>query len=114
MSVPIACTLSSDEVGDRIEEWRRFFATSVDTADVAAEHSLRLQLKDDPAVLVAAVDLARREVTCCAFFDFSIAIESSRSWLVIEVPPAAREILDGLAALLPGGHPNDHRLPTDS
>jgi hypothetical protein len=113
MSVPIACTLSAGQVGDRIEEWRSFFATSVDAVDAAGKDSLRLQVKDDPAELVAAVDLARREVTCCAFFDFSIVIESTRSWLVIEVPPDGREILAGLADLLPSGDPHELRVPTD-
>jgi hypothetical protein len=101
-------------MGDRVEEWRRFFATSVDAAESAGTDCLRLQLKDDPAVLVAAVDLARREVTCCAFFDFSIVIESTRSWLVIDVPPDGHEILAGLESLLPDGNPNLQRLPTDS
>ena len=114
MSVPIACTLSAGEMGDRVEEWRRFFATSVDAADAGATDSLRLQLKDDPAVLVAAVDLARREVTCCAFFDFSIVIESTRSWLVIEVPPDGREILANLGSLLPDAEPKAKRVTTDS
>ena len=73
-----------------------------------------VQLKDDPAVLLAAVDLARREVTCCAFFDFSIVVESTRSWLVIEVPTDGREILAGMAALLPSEGPSELRVPSDS
>jgi hypothetical protein len=93
-------------MGDRIDEWRHFFTTFIEAAEMEGEDSLRVQLKDDPEALVAACDLARREVTCCAFFDFSIVIESTRNWLVVAVPPEAREILAGLAGQLPGGKPD--------
>jgi len=108
MHVPIACTLSAGEAGDRVEEWRHFFSTSIDAAQTAGTSSFRVQLKPGPAVLIAAADLAQREVTCCAFFSFSIAIESKSSWLVIEVPPDARGILTQLAGLLPSGTLTDN------
>lgn len=113
MQVPIACTLSEGEAGDRVEEWRVFFSTSIDAAQTAGTNSLLVRLKPGPAVLVATADLAQREVTCCAFFCFSIKIESKESWLVIEVPPDAGEILAQLAGLLPSGILTDHRTHAD-
>ena len=103
MQVPIACTLTAGEAADRAEEWRLFFATSIESADMSPDGNLRLQLKSDPEVLPAAVDLAQREIECCAFFDFSVAIQSDTCWLVMGVPPDALEILHHFARLLPAG-----------
>jgi hypothetical protein len=52
-------------------------------------------------VLADAADLARREKACCAFFEFSIAIEADGLWLSVRVPADASPILDDFARLLP-------------
>ena len=103
MQIPVACTLSAGEAQDRSTEWRHFFETSVETAEMVPGGRLRLQLKESSEVLSAAVDLARREIICCAFFDFSILIEPERWWLVMGVPPDATDILRDFAGLLPAG-----------
>jgi hypothetical protein len=102
MQIPVACTLSAGEAQDRSTEWRHFFETSVETAEMVPGGHLRLQLKSSE-VLPAAVDLAQREILCCAFFDFSILIEPERCWLVMGVPPDATSILRDFAGLLPAG-----------
>jgi hypothetical protein len=51
--------------------------------------------------LEAAVDLARREKACCAFFEFAIEVEEDASWLSVTVPPDAADALEDLASLLP-------------
>jgi hypothetical protein len=103
MQVPIACTLSAGDAADRTEEWRHFFATSIEAAVMEPEGPLHLKLSPSPEVLSAAVDLAQREIECCAFFDFSISIQADVSWLVMGVPPDAVRILEDFAALLPVG-----------
>ena len=100
MEIPVACTLSAGEVVDRTAEWRHFFGASVESAHMEQGH-LRLQLKQSPEVLAIAVDLARREIECCAFFDFSIVMRSGASCLIMGVPPGAEAILDDFARLLP-------------
>jgi hypothetical protein len=103
MQIPVACTLSAGDARERSSEWRNFFETSVETAEMVPGGRLRLELKESSEVLAAAVDLAQREILCCAFFDFSILIEPERCWLVMGVPPDATSILRDFAGLLPAG-----------
>lgn len=97
--IPIACTLTTVDAHDRVEEWRSFLADHIEIETSARDaNTLRLRLRPGDATLLAAADLAAREKDCCAFFTFSIAIESDGRWLHITVPPDASEILDRLAA----------------
>jgi len=93
LSVPVACTLEPDAVGDRIGEWRTFLATRVD--DVRHEGPVgRMRLRSGDDTLLVAVDLAQREKACCGFFRFSVELEADARWLRVEVPPDAVGILD--------------------
>ena len=53
-------------------------------------------------VLLAAASLGQREKECCAFFDFTIALEADARWLCVAVPEGAEATLasfvDALAA----------------
>ena len=89
MEIPVACTLGAEDSARRVEEWRRFLENSVLSADAAGPELLRLLLDPSAETLVAAVDLARREKSCCRFFDFSIDVQEDGSWLVVAVPPDA-------------------------
>jgi hypothetical protein len=101
MRIPIACTLTAQSAAARVEEWRRFFAQSIDGAERVDDVHLRVRLNGSTEDLDAAVDLARREKACCEFFVFSIEVEADASWLSLKVPPDAAEILDGFVSLLP-------------
>jgi len=101
MEVPIACSLSPGEARDRVEEWRRLFATSIEAAETVGADLLKLRLAPSTGVVEQVVDLARREKSCCPFFDFSIAVEPAGSWLVVGVPTAAEPVLRDFAALVP-------------
>jgi hypothetical protein len=103
MRIPIACTLTSESAVARVEEWRQFLARSTGAAEQAGALALRVQLNGSPEALEAAVDLARREKACCAFFEFSIEVEADASWLSVTVPPDAADALADFASLLP--HP---------
>ena len=57
----------------------------------------RLELHLEPnCELTAVVDLAQREVACCPFFTFAIAVKADGLVLVVEVPDDASELLDKL------------------
>lgn len=100
MRIPIACTLTAADAKSRGDEWREFLATSATASERLSGHQLRVRLTLEPGVLDAAVDLARREKTCCAFFDFSIDVAADQLWLRVAVPPEASGILDDFASLL--------------
>ncbi len=101
MQVPIACTLTTDAAGGRIEEWRRFLAQHTAAVERTSDRRLRVRLTDTDRALQGAVDLARREKACCAFFEFSISVGADASWLCVEVPSDAVAILTEFASLLP-------------
>ena len=93
--VPIACTLSVDDAPARGEEWRRFVAGSVVDVERSGT-SARLRLRDGDEALLVAADLARREKTCCAFFEFRLALLPEGIWLEVDGPAEAAPILDEL------------------
>ena len=97
--IPVACTLTATDAGDRVEEWRAFLAAHVEEARRDGD-ILRLRLRESDETLCAAADLSAREKQCCGFFSFAIAIEADARWLDIAVPPDASEILDDFAGLL--------------
>ena len=92
---PIACSLGAADAAERGGEWRRQLATAVESI-ARQPGSARLLLRQDDSALLAAVDLAEREMKCCGFFSFSVALAGSRRWLVVECPDAAEPILSAL------------------
>lgn len=106
MGVPIACTLTLDDAGVRIEEWRRFLSGSNVVADRASGEQLRIRLGPSTEVLLAAVDLAEREKVCCEFFQLSIELGPDTRWLVIGVPPEAISVHGNTYRLHQSGPPS--------
>jgi hypothetical protein len=96
--IPIACTLSATEKSDRGDEWNQFLVANV-VETVRTESAARLRLRDGNEVIISAVDLARREKACCAFFEFELELRPEEVWLRVEAPPEASAILDGLITL---------------
>jgi len=94
--VPIACTLSADDATERGAEWRDFVSRNVVGVVRPAPSQARLRLRPGDEVVLAAVDLARREKACCAFFGLSIEPQPAANWLVIEAPEDAAPLLDQL------------------
>jgi hypothetical protein len=94
--VPIACSLTAAAADDRIDEWRRFLAASVDATERISPQQLRMHLTSTTD-LAEAVDLAQREKDCCDFFEFSIAIEADALWLSVRVRPGVT-VLDDFAS----------------
>ena len=94
--IPVACTLGTDEASDRMAEWRRFLVGQVVEVHRPSSTVARLLLREGDDVLLAAVDLARREKACCSFFTFAVEPLPGQTWLVAEVPAEGAEILDDL------------------
>jgi hypothetical protein len=95
--VPIACTLSSEDVPDRVAEWRRLLER--DVAQVSRTSvSARLRLREGERSLLVAIDLARREKACCSFLEFRLVPLPEAVWLEIEAPAGSCALLDQLLA----------------
>lgn len=99
--VPIACTLRSDDVPARLEEWRSLVDERVDAVERPRPEVARIRLRDGDAHVLAAVDLARRESQCCSFLRFSLDLAPDGIWLVAVAPEGSGEVLDLLVT--PGG-----------
>jgi hypothetical protein len=97
--VPIACTLTAEQP-DRIEEWRTFLGTQVESAQLAPTQA-RLKLRGGDDAFTTAADLALREKQCCAFFKFNLRLDTDGRWMTIGVPDDAAPVLAGLVSLLP-------------
>jgi len=96
---PIACSLDDGTLAERIDEWRELVASSVVNVEADAT-SVRLELGDSEAALVAAASLGQREKQCCAFFTVAIELGSDRRTLTLSVPDGAEEAMATFVALL--------------
>jgi len=96
---PIACSLEADALSQRVDEWRRFVATSVSALEASAT-SVRLTLEDSDVALVAAASLGEREKACCPFFDVAVELEPGHRVLWLSVPDGAGDVLAEFLSLL--------------
>lgn|SRR5487761_581413 len=93
--VPIACSLTPHDAGDRVEEWRRFLGER--TVEVErTDNSARFRLDESDDALLIACDLARREKACCPFFDFRLLLTLEAVWFEVEAPQETAEVVDAL------------------
>jgi hypothetical protein len=95
--IPIACTLSAADKRTRGDEWRQFLTDDV-AEIVRFGTSARMRLNAGDHVILSAVDLARREKDCCAFFEFRLELLPDEVWLSVNVPDDAVAILDSLVS----------------
>ena len=100
MRIPIACTLTVDDAGTRLDEWRATLTRVVEAIERPAPTELVFRLRADArSELAPLVDLVQREATCCAFFEFTLHIAVDGVTLRATVPPDAASILDEFADL---------------
>ena len=100
MRVPIACSLTVEQQPDRLEEWRAFLGTHVEAAELGPTEA-RLKLRSGDEAFTTAADLALREKQCCAFFEFTLRLDTEGRWMTIGVPDDAGPILADLLSMLP-------------
>ena len=94
VKIPIACSLSADDMGDRLGEWRA--AIGLATTREATPAGYRLRFAPDPAFAGRLAELAAREVECCAFFTFTVTVATDGLALDVLAPDDARPLLDDL------------------
>lgn len=103
-SAPVACSLDSPAMGDRISQWQNLLH---DAEHQPIPDGIRLTLPADRAARIA--ELAVAEQQCCAFFDFRIHLTGQRLYLDIRAPAEAASMLADIftrGRFLPG-----QRLP---
>jgi DNA-binding transcriptional MerR regulator len=89
----IACSLSPESRGARIEGWRRKLASA--TSRTAIPGGFRV-IFDRTVDVAALAELAAAEQSCCSFFDFDIGIGSDRVSLDVTGPGDARQVIAAL------------------
>jgi hypothetical protein len=99
VKVTIACTLSSVDAADRVEEWRSALVAIVTRIARPAPARAELRLVGEPGDISTLVNLAQREKACCEFFGFAFEVASDAVTLVVSVPDDAVEVLDGFTSL---------------
>ena len=98
MDVPVACSLAEPEARLQLTEWRDLLRAAATTSERRSPTRLAFKL-EDTATLVALVELAQRELSCCPFLDVSIRIEPRCAWLELGAPGEAAAVLDAFASL---------------
>jgi DNA-binding transcriptional MerR regulator len=91
--VPVACTLSSGAMPDRLAEWKAVLAGVSRRVPLGAS-GVRLEFGH-----VDVVELARlvaAEQNCCSFFSFAVTVDSRGVGLHVTAPAAAEGILADL------------------
>lgn len=88
-SVPIACTLPTDQVADRLDDWNTLLSGATRTA---IEGGVRIELDDHIAVADIA-RLAAVEQDCCRFFAFQLTIDQRGTALDVTAPPDAIDVV---------------------
>jgi len=90
-SAPVACSLTGDDITERIAQWR----SALDGA-VRAEipDGLRLTLPAERIAVLAG--LAAAEQQCCQFFDFRFHLDGPDLHLEVRAPAEAASLLAGM------------------
>lgn len=90
-TAPVACSLTSKDLGDRIGQWHQL----LDGADtVQIPDGVRVTLPAERAGDVAA--LAAAEQGCCPFFDFRLHLTGATLNLEVRAPAEGAELLADL------------------
>lgn len=90
-AVPVACSLTDREAGERVEHWRRLVA-GADREPI--EDGVRLTLPAGDAGELAA--LAADEQRCCPFFDFRLHLAGPEVHLEVRAPADAAPVITEL------------------
>ncbi|MEP7055050.1 MAG: hypothetical protein ABI912_07350, partial [Actinomycetota bacterium] len=88
---PIACTLTPDVAGDRMNEWRSLVAQA--TGSEPTDDGIALMFGHDVVRTAEIAQLAAAEFECCSFFRFTVGISASGVRLEVGAPPDARHLI---------------------
>ena len=101
-SAPVACTLSSEEVPDRLETFERI-RTALQRLE-RTEHGLLLHFAADPEFEAVLRRFVIDEKNCCQFFGFDVNSEAGLT-LQWDAPPTAAGLVDQLQSFFTGTEP---------
>jgi len=90
---PIACSLPSESIEPRLDEWRSVVSSTRHRE--STETGVRLHFGRD-ADVVSIARLAAAEQMCCGFLAFTLTIDADGVVLDVNGPPDARAMIDGL------------------
>jgi DNA-binding transcriptional MerR regulator len=93
-ALPLACTLGSEEIPERLVQWQAVMDHAV-SRTTAADGALRLEF-DDAGILDALARVAVAEQQCCAFFSFSITVDARGVALEVRAPDDAGDLVTSL------------------
>ena len=93
--VPIACTLSSDDMKQRVADWHRVLAGTMARTPLDGGVHLALAATIDVQELTR---LVVAEQDCCRFFAFAITVDDRGVGLDIRGPLEALEPIFGVAS----------------
>ena len=90
-AAPIACSLSADALGDRLDEWRSVLAGVRHRS--AIDGGVRLEFVDG-VDLAGLAGLVAAEQDCCRFFSFALTIDERGVALEVRAPADGQGLLD--------------------
>ncbi|MEM1333848.1 MAG: MerR family transcriptional regulator [Actinomycetota bacterium] len=86
---PIACTLSVDQIADRLDDWSNLLQGST---PLRIDGGVRVDL-DDHTDIAEVARLAAAEHGCCRFFSFRLTIDARGASLDVTAPPDALDVV---------------------
>ncbi|CAG7642514.1 MerR family transcriptional regulator [Rhodococcus opacus] len=89
--VPVACTLSGDEYGERAQQWQQVLDSATGREEI--DDGLRVRFPSDPNLVAEVARLAAAEQGCCAFFDFTLHLSPDALALTVRAPETAHALL---------------------
>ena len=97
--VPIACTLDRSAFEGRMGEFGTLFRDAL-VGRERTTRGIRFRFANRDGVEARVRDLAARELECCSFFAFAIAVNADEVWWDASVDdPASQPVLDDFLAL---------------
>ncbi len=93
-SAIIACSLDSNAVHGRIDDWQAVLSTAV--TRTAVDDGLVLRFSADADTASELARLAAAEQTCCTFFDFRLHLTGPIIEFEVRSPPEASDVVAAL------------------
>ena len=91
--IPIACTLSPNQVRDRMTFIDELVADAL-LAQHEIERGVRSRFRDAPDVERRIRELVAAESSCCGFLSFAVGRDDGQLWLDITGAPEAKPAIE--------------------
>ncbi len=89
--VPIACTLDPEAAPARVDDWQAVLDRVQSRR--AIPDGVELRFPPEPDLLASLAAVAAKEVACCSFFTFTLAIDAQAAWLSVAAPADAAPLV---------------------